>query len=390
MPLFNKPTRPSPAGQADNFNQIDLISKNSTNRGLAVGPSRLLSLPKELRLEIWQYVLKDATRDKLVLRVHRRNQPFVSGKRFCNSLYKTSQGPEAATSFEQSPRSPLGVGLLRTNHVIYCEALPILYGSVIFCIWDIEGIFPLFLERLSPFAQSSIRVIRLFVNQVFDRTSSIFYWALTCAQVARLAETLHIVEVQGTWPIAAHSKFIRRAILNPLVKLRVPKKFVNTVDSEMNYEDDFQRLLGNAAQELEAKADLRRALTTADMLERQERENIDFLDGKHPLRKRQKMQELPTRGGPSSAQQHVIPSDEGVIARDLAAIPGIDHFWQELLEWDMVSARSGSPTPPPPPNDIDDDIWLDNASTIAGEQQYKSSEDKDVDDWELVDKPSPL
>ncbi|KAH7083344.1 hypothetical protein BKA63DRAFT_380699, partial [Paraphoma chrysanthemicola] len=302
--------------------------------------SRLLSLPKELRLEIWQYVLKDATRDKLVLRVHRRNEPFISGKRFCNSLYKRSTAPEVATSFEQPPRSPLGVNLLRTNHLVYWEALPILYGSIVFCIRDIEGIFPLFLERLSPFAQSSICVIRLVVDQVYDKTSSIFYWALTCAQVAKLAETLRSVEVQGTWPIANHSKVIRRAILNPLVKLRAPKTFVDTANCRMTYEDDFQRLLGNAAQELEAKADLRRALTTADMLERQEREDMDYLDGEHPFQKRQKMQGLPTRGGPSSAQQHVMPSDEGVIARDLSAIPGIDQFWQELLDWDMVSVRS--------------------------------------------------
>jgi len=125
--------------------------------------SRLLSLPKELRLEIWKHVLTDAKPGSLMLRILRDTEmQHSSSKRFANSLYKHPEKAEVATSFEYGklPRSTIGVTLLRVDHLIYAEAFPVLYHAVSFYPLHLEGVLPLFSEKLSAFAKPTFATLR--------------------------------------------------------------------------------------------------------------------------------------------------------------------------------------------------------------------------------------
>jgi hypothetical protein len=181
--------------------------------------SRLLSLPKELRLEIWTYTLTDPTKDEPVIRIHRKLPGCdTPGGRSCNLLHCDNSRHilRARTSFD-GKGSPSRVDILRTNRVIYEEALPILYRSVRFYPTDLEGILPIFLDNLSPFAQSQIRHVKLSIDSAFG------YWAGTCAQLAGL-EGLRSLEIEGVLS-SISDKHIRRDILGPLLKAKAPKTF---------------------------------------------------------------------------------------------------------------------------------------------------------------------
>jgi hypothetical protein len=135
----------------------------------------LLLLPKELRLEIWKDVLTNQSGERPVLLITRRLEDAnTSGKRFRNSLYKHTRCPEIQTYFRGGLDFFIGASLLRTNHLVYAEALPILYHSITFCPSDLQGIFPLFIENLSDFARSHMRYIRLDISRVYGHTLCTF------------------------------------------------------------------------------------------------------------------------------------------------------------------------------------------------------------------------
>ncbi|KAH8730701.1 hypothetical protein GQ44DRAFT_767875 [Phaeosphaeriaceae sp. PMI808] len=232
--------------------------------------SRLLSLPKELRLEIWRYGLTDPTKERLVLLVRRDLDNNTSGKRFSNSLYKHVNQPEIITSFLEHPSSAIGTNLLQVNRFIYAEALPILYHAVIFSTRDIDRILHIFIDQLSTFAKSHIRYVRLKIHGQWHNTDSVFYWVLTCAQVAKLNDSLRQVEVADWSRIEDRNAFKMGKILYPLLKIKAHKKLVDSDGSDA----DFQKELAEAKAELEAKADLRKAMTTADLEDSRTRAKI--------------------------------------------------------------------------------------------------------------------
>jgi hypothetical protein len=106
----------------------------------ALGSSRLLSLPKELRLEIWTYALIDATIDRVVIRVYR----MLPGH--CTPDCNSGIAPQAGTSFDRKGIL-IGVDILRTNRFVYEEALSILYRSVRFHPHRPRGHTPKLLEQ---------------------------------------------------------------------------------------------------------------------------------------------------------------------------------------------------------------------------------------------------
>lgn len=345
---------------------------------------RLLLLPKELRLEIWKYVLIDPSRPTRTLCISRRLRGVsTSAKRFGNSLYKQTDHPEIDFSFHDESNALLNASLLQTNHLIYAEALPLLYQSVAFWPLELDGILTLFLECLSAFAKSQIRYVRLNMRTVLDSTpSSFFYWALTCAQVAKLGDTLRHVEVGAHYSLLEKEcpQLTKRAILYPLLKIKAPK-----LASGVVYDLGLQHLLAEAAKDLEAKIPLRRASTSADAAERARRADTQRTTYDESAKKRQRLSELAVRHKPP-VDQPFSPTDEVQIAHDLRGLPGIEEFEKELLEWDMVTEASGSPSATPRARSfVDEDVWVDSASTIVDSD--KDSSDKDMDDWELVDKP---
>ncbi|KAJ4371461.1 hypothetical protein N0V83_004678 [Neocucurbitaria cava] len=312
----------------DSHNEDTGVGKEECSVNKEAECSRLLSLPKELRLEIWRYVLTDPSLDQRVLRIDRKLPNSSSTRRYSHSLSKDGQKlpPPIKTAFEEPHAAPTNVNLLRTNWLIYEEALPILYHSVTFCPWAFAGFFGIFLDKLSPFARSHIRYIKLYIGD--EAARSLLSWAITCAQVAQLSDGLRSVQLEGRWLLSPRSKSSRERLLYPLLKIKAPKEFIGVRRVE------FQRALDEAAKELEAKTLVRKACTAVDAMAR--------VKQGEPPSKWLCLQEVAFRANP-------LPIDglpgagEGDAVQDLSTSSGVQSFEKDLEEWDIVSVRSASP-----------------------------------------------
>ncbi len=258
--------------------------------------------------------------------------------------------------------------------------MPILYGSVQFHPSDLEGIFPLFLETISPLAQFHIRYVKLSLPTSFQNPSSYFYWALTCAQVAKFSDSLREVEIEGEWPLPKTGRK-KDNLLYPLLKIKAPKKFSPIHD------DEFQKLLEEAKADLENKTPLRRTLTAASNAEWAKRAVVTMPKFDKALEKR-KFQELTYADYPPAS---LPPVDESVIAKDLSTIAGIEKFQSDLEQWELVMRDGETVTAGPSnptPNLIDDDTWTDAASTIIAKNDDDDDENAKDKDWEFVSTPT--
>jgi hypothetical protein len=368
---------------ADKHRHMHVPSGDDCVENMDSETSRLLLLPKELRLDIWKYVLVDPSKQRPVLRIMRPSESSsTSRKRFCNSLCTHAKSSEVETSFEEHSTFAIGTSLLRTNNQVYEEAVPILYQSIIFCPWSPEGIFPLFLKTLSTYAKSSIRYIRLDTNQVFHDTTSSFYWAMTCAHVATLGGSLHRVEVNGQRIVLPSKGSNKHAILYPLLKIKATKVLVDGCDTE------FQRILVEAATEWKAKADVRKQSTISDTvatkgLSDSGRCNIgDSIERPQP-------EELSYQAQTKTDEPPPV-GDERHVAHTLTVMPDIKWTDKELLKWDMVSVASAAPSLNYSTTIDNEDVWIDVPS-VTTDQENDENDSSDevivVDDWEVIQVP---
>jgi hypothetical protein len=392
----------------------------------------LLSLPKEIRLKIWTYILTDPSKPNLLVGIDRK--PF-------SPYYKHIKPPTPHLRFFHAEhREPVSISLLLANHAVYEEALPVLYESVRFMPSDHGGLLPLFLEMLSPYARSCIRNIYLcFPKQLpsddlrRDRAKRLFHWAVTCAQVARLNDTLTQIEVDGDWSVFEKTAN-RRGLLFPLCKIKAEKVFVPCGPGDNDAQDHnaaFQQLLVEAEQALKASATLREERTKAEAVERAERDKIwtgikkqeedtctrDYnnewaLERSHfNSRSRLKVPFEETWADPTWRPINVMEgastnnnwhrSQVDYVKRmeeNLSTVPGIAQFEKELEahataqsptqsglpeykidddgtgeDWDIVSVRSGASTPKARPVSVmskySDETWPDTASTLVGRDE---------------------
>lgn len=400
----------------------------------------LLSLPKELRLEIWKHALVDTSSSDTVTRIVRK-PTFLPHLR--------SREPELLFT-RKSRQSPIATALLRVSREIYEEALPILYKHSNFMPLDLEGLFPLFLNTISPSARSCIRNITLRVPEQnphsfrYDRFKPFFHWAVTCAQVAKLNETLRQVTIIGDFSVF-HSASNRRAILYPLLKIKAHKKFSSRPESGLYPAESqiaFQDLLNAAESELRASAALRKERTKADADDRSRRAAEQALQTKkledqraeavkkyeqavfvedmdHAVRDGDARMESSRHG--AFCVQDPTPIPAYWIEQELLSVKGLKQFDKELGEhgrnegrtddtvwvpdgsgemaedWDLVNSESGMSTPrgrsasaASKENDV---LWRETASTLVGEEDVggkESSGDDDASDaegesWELVE-----
>ncbi|KAF2116114.1 hypothetical protein BDV96DRAFT_598876 [Lophiotrema nucula] len=371
-------------------------------------PCFLLSLPKELRLEIWKYVLTDTSSDDLV--VHIQRLPTTP----CYKLERPLP-PSFSITHEGRRSASISTSILRTSRFIYEEALPVLYNTTTFYPGDLEGLLPLFLKTLSPFAQSHIRRIKLRVptEELLlefqgDLSRPLFHWAVTCAQVAKLSSSLREVEVCGDISLL-EGKPHRRAkgVLHPLCKIKTLKVFtqdpnhLHSINREAldSVDSLFQRLLAEAEEDLRKAAKTRKERTEAEAEERAKRSlererrrkecppldhNTRFAYGGILLKSSMALEELQSKSSGNQCQ------DAGGIARppdnmeewcrwaeenlrrmeaDLSRVPGIEQFEKELEDhskpqsenpysileeeeiesptedWELIDTRSGTSTP---------------------------------------------
>lgn len=301
--------------------------------------SHLLSLPKELRLEIWKWTLTDPSVPGLVVNIGREemklSQYMVTGKIL----------PRVLTWLKPRRNCTINTTLLRTNRFIYEEALPLLYESVRFAPTDHQGMFPLFLDSISPFARSLIRHIKLHVpTKIYDVSHfgdpaiPLFHWAVTCAQVAKLGRQLRDVEVEGLWMDTALSTArTKRLVLYPLCKIKTRKIFGTNNDSEAKMS------VAQAEVELEAKIALRRVQAEA--------RNVADTTA-------------------ISSQQ--IGHDDATRLKELIDHEEASSVDDENLigEWDLISYRSCASTPNGRPSSCiskySSDSWSNAASMIRG------------------------
>jgi hypothetical protein len=365
--------------------------------------SHLLSLPKELRLEIWKWTLTDPSVPNLVANI---------GRDQTKARRDSATGvviPRVMTWLQPGRNCPIGMGLLRTNRFIYEEALPLLYRSVRFAPADHQGIFPLFLDSLSPYARPLIRHIKLHVpRQIYDidffgaPAGSLFHWAVTCAQIAKLEGQLIDVEIEGLWfDSQSVNEKTKSSILNPLCKIKTKKVF------GLNNDDEMERLLMHANWELARKANLRKTQAIlkalADDAAVEERVEEGETKEEKGNTTREEPVEQPERAISETTYRYgsFPTTSDDTILHSLSTVAGIDVFEKELEEhtspvlegssssddattlaadWDLIRYGSGASTPTDRPPSYTSrrsmDSWTDVASTIA--EMHDPDKDEEV------------
>lgn len=176
-------------------------------------PSPFLSLPNELRLEIYEHAFSASSYPILV------------------AIHRDHHGKRVTLRYAKHPTISFPAALLRTNRQIYHEALPVMYRDVTFFPTPNTGLFSFFLDRLSKFAQGNIRRARISPSGHLASVStdcSRLFWAVMCAQLACLpslceVELLHpspnvLIDLWTGW----HQKWI----LKPLCLIKAKKVLV--------------------------------------------------------------------------------------------------------------------------------------------------------------------
>ena len=408
--------------------------------------SHLLSLPRDVRLRIWDYVLTDSSNPELLVGIDRKSVV---------PSYKLHKPPKPEISFFHAKgKATISTNILMANSTIYKEALPILYKYARFMPSDLEGLLPLFLDNLTPFARSCLRHIYICIPKNIsapafrnDRSKPFFHWAVTCAQVAQLNDTLEQVEVDGEWSVF-DVPANRRKILFPLLKIKAAKRFLpcaRGVNDPQDYNSAFQELLKEAEHALNLNAKLRAECTKAEALERarvdQEHKgnrkadlnaSNEWAKEQCQLSSRSRFKvplEDAVRDEPqlselrnSSMQEWCRWAEENLkrMEQDLSLMPGIKQFEKELEEhtrsqsvptdgritvdkdgwseedWDLIGMHSGASTPKARPGSAlskySDETWADTASTLihkdeADEQSTDKGAESDAESggWEYVD-----
>lgn len=234
-----------------------------------------LSLPKELRMKIYSYIFP--ARTQLIIISPARNPSFFKTAPHSRNLF------QLVTSCIQSfthpthhhhcnTRTPHPLSLLHTNTQIYKEVLPLLYSKAIFAIdpSDQVNTLSLFLAPLSPYAQSCIRTLRLYLPHDIssyndgERTSLAYTWSSICTTITKHLPDLQTLEIHGKWGIFEDivkergEWNWRDVLLFPLCGIRCWKRFVpaesDAADEENipgDYDIRFQFMLLEAAQRLE-------------------------------------------------------------------------------------------------------------------------------------------
>ncbi|KAJ4295543.1 hypothetical protein N0V90_007556 [Kalmusia sp. IMI 367209] len=310
--------------------------------------SHILSLPKELRLEIWKWVLTDPSVPDLTVNIGRKAPP----------PHQKSAIPRVTTWLQPGRNSPISLSILQTNRFVYEEALPILYKAIRFAPADHQGIFPLFLGSLSSYARSLIFHIKLHVpRQIYDIDIfgdpgvPLFHWAITCAQIVKMNGQLKDVEVEGLWlntgGVSARTK---KAILYPLCKIKARKLFGSNNDEGMD------GILKGAEDELQAKILIRKLAMEAEAAVQAAKDNLEDEDERRKEKAGHTLADLHAQRKLAQTESHdpsyprdtpepeqgpdvhtTFASDEGSGSLDDSQI---------LMEdWDVVSYTSGASTP---------------------------------------------
>ena len=328
--------------------------------------SHLLSLPKELRLEIWKWTLTDPSVPELVVNIGRIKKEACEYKAIGTAI------PKVLTWLQPGRNAPIGLALLRTNRSIYEEALPLLYRSVRFTPADHQGIFPLFLDSLSPYARSLIRHVKLHVpRQIYDVDIfgdpgvPLFHWAVTCAQVAKLDGQLKDVEIEGLWTdtgaLIGRTKY---SVLNPLCKIKTKKI------SHASNDGEAERLLAEVEAETKARKSraAAEARTAAEVvLDRFRPEEEGSPSGIEPQSKHVSTPDRNQHQGATARRPHPLPLEASILESALNVSTVVDETLMD--EWDMISYKSGVSTPRDrPPSYVSrrsSNSWSDAASIIA-------------------------
>ncbi|KAL2834926.1 hypothetical protein BDW59DRAFT_155746 [Aspergillus cavernicola] len=154
--------------------------------------SSFLSLPNEIRFIIYRYAFSSSSNWEELIRVTVERDHSIS--RFRIHLSKPSSSP-GKLRYTRQPALHLPVALLRTNHQIYHEALPLLYSGIIFGFSSNPTSLTFLLDRFSETARGSIRYLHLYPAPLYVANGPLgnqLSWSVLCAQIARLSSLKRI------------------------------------------------------------------------------------------------------------------------------------------------------------------------------------------------------
>ena len=400
LPNRSKSNSSLPSNSTEDEERTELSRSCSSQHSRNKPPAfSLLFLPTHIRQQIYSYVLTDPSTTRTL--VHISRAPRISPS------YKVARPlpPRLQYHLDPIPREPFATALLLVSRELYYDVLPVLYTHKTFFPRDLEGLLPLFLNNLSPFARQNIRRIRLSEPtepraSIFcdDRTKPTIHWAITCAQVATLNPTLHGVEVSGH---SFLSEALNRPLLYPLCKIKAKKILVGRsyASSEQKAEADkrFEELLWEASERLKAAAKQRVESTQSEAADRARRREMEFARVRNIIALQEDYEKQFQADGDDLC---CISKQKQSTGRDLTNIEGLKQFEAELeahrekerIEtemneedeyeivdlppnppkyedvisegWDVVSTMSGS-TSPLRRCSTRDGEWQDTASTLA-------------------------
>ena len=423
LPNRSKSNSSLPSNPTEDEEGTELSSSYSSRHSRNRPPAfPLLSFPIHIRQQIYSYALTDPSTTRTL--VHISRAPRIPPS------YKVARPlpPKLLYHLDPIPREPFATALLLVSRELYHDALPVLYAHKTFFPRDLEGLLPLFLNNLSPFARQSIRRIRLSSEptesraSIFcdDRTKPTIHWAITCAQVATLNSTLRGVEVSGH---SFLSEVLNRPLLYPLCKIKAKKTLVDRgyASSEQKAEADkrFEELLWEASERLKAAAKQREESTQAEAVDRARRREMELARVRNIIVHQEDYEKQFRADGDDLC---CISKRKQSIDRDLTNIKGLKQFEAELEahrekgrietemkeedeyeivdlppnppkyedvvseEWDVVSTMSGS-TSPLRRCSTRDGEWQDTASTLAKTiSGWSVDKEKTNEAWEGVEK----
>ncbi|KAF2494406.1 hypothetical protein BU16DRAFT_539701 [Lophium mytilinum] len=252
------------------YDQASLANECTSHGPSVRASSSFLSLPTFIRQRIYSYLLTDLDAQSTVVGIKRQLQL---------PCYKLTRplNPTLSFSLTPQPKTPFTTAILRTSKTIYGEALAILYGDKTFHLHDVEGLLQLFLDQLSEPTRRCIRTIRLPAvpldpGALSKRKARAFHWAITCAQIAKLNDTLQGLEISGHEILDPRAS---KQLVHPLCKIKATKRLVHSgcIWPEACSDEDlmFDDMLRDAAAFLKANAKVREEKTKAEAKERGER-----------------------------------------------------------------------------------------------------------------------
>ena len=222
--------------------------------------SYFLCLPVEIRLTIHEYALGVSTLTQVEISV-------------CADKYASADTGRLVLQCSKSQAFPVEPAILRTNRLIYREALPLLYNRCKFFPSADEHVIATFFGQMSNYARSRIatlhlrprpqKIVRMVgPRAVLSQVAKGPSWAPTCANLSVQLISLEelFIHLHPMYGLALESRGDIDWIIRPLSRIRGVRKTLVSVGSgsqnimTLGHVGNWNELMENAEDEAEEYA----------------------------------------------------------------------------------------------------------------------------------------